>query len=70
MVKERKKILPMTKQQKIEVFTACTMTQCCNGIKNIDPNATRTIRSLVGAIGIPRNYCRMKRKQLKVHTMS
>jgi hypothetical protein len=41
-------------------------------IKNIDPNVRRSIRSLTGAIGIPKStIARMKQqKQLRVHTMS
>jgi hypothetical protein len=40
--------------------------------KNIDPNARRSIRSLAGALGIPRStIVRMKQqKKLKVHTIS
>ncbi|KAG7338431.1 hypothetical protein IV203_006693 [Nitzschia inconspicua] len=41
-------------------------------IKNIDPTARRTIRSLAGAVGIPvMTIWRMKQsKKLKVHTMA
>ena len=41
-------------------------------IKNIDPNARRSIRSLAGAIGVSKTtIARMKQnKQLRVHTMS
>jgi hypothetical protein len=40
-------------------------------IKNIDPNARRSIRSLASAIGLSKSIiARMKEKQLRVYTMS